>query len=638
MHLAEIIQNVIDPETPGDHDMEPAPTPTPTPTPASHESTVIDSPPEPSPRKKRKLPSQGREGTHERPIDIDASDDDDDDEEDHMIVKVLGGSGLRDIKPTLQPGLEYARKAREDSSNEGIRAAGVERHINTLHRREALVPSPILDAKTSSGSNHVRIHTPTSIDLQTVDDSSGAATPSVPTTHKSSQSSSLASSSSSPAPRATLQSPKGTKGDTATTSASLTTSSIRLPVTNSNKSASTSSTNRITPLSHAMLSSIHGEPNPNPPPIKDLTPVAVVPHRASPSSSLQSQSDPKSTDSRANKDDFEIGKDPQKSTSELLDEDTAEFRGPPNESRCRSPIDISALRQQRQVAIDEASDPAPTSPIAVITGTIHDADSSNPNRAPIKLSEVISTKPTLRDLSQAGQAGAESSSHATESTASIIAAKPPSHSVTDTFSAPDMVVGHLRAPQSAAVLRKGAMGSGTSAGPIPHITSTPAQTITKAPSHTSSAPANIDRTHKPNPPIVSTIPPLHPSLPPKPSTLSRNQEYSALELSQFQTVLDNNGSEHRWLTIKRGFRSHDLRFSVTAETRAGLISQVFKNRGWLEGVYGSQATNVGLYLDGRHWLPSWTVQQMGLWEMLAPGAKRAYLIEVELTYSSVMHA
>jgi len=111
-----------------------------------------------------------------------------------------------------------------------------------------------------------------------------------------------------------------------------------------------------------------------------------------------------------------------------------------------------------------------------------------------------------------------------------------------------------------------------------------------------------------------------------------------IELSQFQTVLDNNGCEHRWLTIKRGFRSHDLRFSVTAETRAGLISQVFKNRGWLEGVYGSQATNVGLYLDGKLWLPSWTVQQMGLWEMLGPGAKRAYLIEVELTYSSVMHA
>ena len=111
-----------------------------------------------------------------------------------------------------------------------------------------------------------------------------------------------------------------------------------------------------------------------------------------------------------------------------------------------------------------------------------------------------------------------------------------------------------------------------------------------------------------------------------------------IELSQFQTVLDNNGAEHRWLTIKCGFRSHDLRFSVTAETRAGLISQVFKNRGWLEGLYGSQASKVGLYLDGHHWLPSWTVQQMGLWEMLAPGAKRAYLIVVELTYSSVMHA
>jgi hypothetical protein len=140
------------------------------------------------------------------------------------------------------------------------------------------------------------------------------------------------------------------------------------------------------------------------------------------------------------------------------------------------------------------------------------------------------------------------------------------------------------------------------------------------------------------PPVILTNPLIHPSLPPKPSVLTRNQEYSAVELSKFQTVIDNKGAEHRWLTIKRGFRSHDLRFNVTAETRAGLISQVFKNRGWLEGVFGSHAADVGIYLDGKPWLSNWTVQQIGLWDTLSPGASCAYLIEVELTYSSVMHA
>jgi hypothetical protein len=676
MHLTEIIQNVIESESRGEHVMEPAPTPTPTP--ARHKSSVVESSPEPTPRKKRRLSPLGRKGTHERPIDIDSSDDDD--EEDYeKAVKVKERDSSNDIKPMLQADLYSAQKTREGSiAGQG---AGGEERVSTLARTAVMVPVTIIDARTSSELNPTRNRTPTSLGQRSAGDAVRSASSPIPTTH------SLLKSTSHPT---NLKSPKVIESDTANISTSTIPTSIPLPSTTSKQSASSSSTRPITPLSHAMLSSIHGKPKPISRPTKNLYPV--IPHPSSPYSSPQSQGDPEATGVVAYNDDTEIREEPQKSTSGLLDEDTAEFRVHPNESRCQSPVDISALRRQRQVATAETSDRHTISPIAATQETTLLTSNSTPPQAhvPLDLSSI-----SLSPDSYYYEAGESFSSNTAESTTSIIPAnhpldatslspikfntrtEPPAtsnpapqspqpspllrnghsssgpsidiaevtplHTATDTSSAD----GHLRTPHSAAVLRKEAPGSGSSAGPIPHSTPTPPlsrpantdSSITRAPSRKSSNPANLACAQEPNPlKVTSTIPPLHPSLPPKPSTLSRNQEYSALELSQFQTVLDNNGAEHRWLTIKRGFRSHDLRFSVTAETRAGLISQVFKNRGWLEGVYGSQPTNVGLYLDGKLWLPSFTVQQIGLWNLLAPGTSRSYLIEVELTYSSVMHA
>ena len=678
MHLAEIIQNVIESESPGEYDMA-SPLP-PTPTPAHHKSSVVDSSPEPTPRKKRKLSPLGRKGTHERPIDIDSSDDDD--EEDYKkAVKVKERDSSNDMKPMLQPDLYSAQMTREGSiAGKGAEGEG---RVSTLTRTAVMVPVNIIDARTSSASNPIRNHTPTSLGQRSIEDAVSSASSPIPTIHSLLKSTSHPTNLKSP-------NPKVIESDTANISTSTIPTAIPLPSTDSIKSAS-SSTRPIIPLSHAMLSSIHGKPNPISRPTKTLSPVVIVPHRSTPDSSPQSQRDPKATGDGVDKDGTE-GEEPQKSTSGLLDEDTAEFRGPPSESRCRSPVDISALRQQRQVATAEISDRFSISPIAATKVVTLLTSNSTPPQAhvPLDLSSI-----SLSPDSYYYEAGESSSSNTAESTTSIIPGNPPLdesslspikfnsrtepaatsqsapqspqptpprenahsssvpsidiaevtplHTATDTSSAD----GHLRTPHSAAVLRKGALGSGSSAGPIPHSTLAPplsrsantGASITRAPSHTSSNPANPDHTHKPNPlKVISTIPPLHPSLPPKPFTLSRNKEYSALELSQFQTVLDNNGAEHRWLTIKRGFRSHDLRFSVTAETRAGLISQVFKNRGWLEGVYGSQPTSVGLYLDGKLWLPSFTVQQIGLWNLLAPGTSRSYLIEVELTYSAVMHA
>jgi hypothetical protein len=677
MHLTEIIQNVIESESRGEHVMEPAPTPTPTP--ARHESTVVDGSPEPAPRKKRKLSPLGRKGTHERPIDIDSSDDDD--EEDYeKAVKVKERDNSNDIKPMWQDELDSAELSREGSI--AGKGTGEEGRVSTLARTAVMVPVTIIDARTSSELNPIRNRTPTSLGQRSAGDAVKSASSPIRTTH------SLLKSTSH---RTNSKSPKVIESDTANISTSTIPTSTRLPSTKSMKSASLSSTRPITPLSHAMLSSIHGKPNPISRPTQNLSPVVIIPHRSSPYSSPQSQRDPKATGDGADKDGTE-GEEPQKSTSGLLDEDTAEFWVPPNESRCQSPVDISALRQQRQVATAETSDRHTISPIAATEKATLPTPKSTPPEAHVPLD--LSSN-SLSPDSYYYEAGESFSSNTAESTTSIIPANPPLdesslspikfnsrteppaisnpapqspqptlslkngrsssvpsidiaevtplHTATDTSSAD----GHLRTPHSAAVLRKGALGSGSSAVPIPH--STPAHplsrlgntgaSVTRAPSRMSSNPANLACTQKPNPPtVISTIPPLHPSLPPKPSTLSRNKEYSALELSQFQTVLDNNGAEHRWLTIKRGFRSHDLRFSVTAETRAGLISQVFKNRGWLEGVYGSQPTNVGLYLDGKLWLPSFTVQQIGLWNLLAPGMPRSYLIEVELTYSSVMHA
>ena len=71
MHLAEIVQNVIDPQSDAQHDVYPSPTL------PRQQSPVVNSSPKPMPPKKRKLTPPGRKGTHERPIDIDASDDDD---------------------------------------------------------------------------------------------------------------------------------------------------------------------------------------------------------------------------------------------------------------------------------------------------------------------------------------------------------------------------------------------------------------------------------------------------------------------------------------------------------------------------------------------------------------------------------
>jgi hypothetical protein len=629
MHLTEIIQNVIDSESRGEHVMEPAPTPTPTP--ARHKSSVVESSPEPTPRKKRKLSPPGRKGTHERPIDIDSSDDDD--EEDYeKAVKVKEGDSSDEVKPMLHPDLESGQILREGS----IAGKGTGGDVSRLARKEMKVPVTIIDPRTSSESNPIRNHTPTSLDQQYADHGAGPEITSATITPSPSNSTSSSSSSSGHEPK--FQSLNGYKGDTADVSASAIPPSNRHPEAKLSKSASISSTKHITPLSHAMLASIHGKLQSGPRPTK----LPSQQDRGTHSGPANQSNSPISTDvplpDKGNH--KTAGRKDSQSGWALVDEDAAESRRRRTESRCQSPVDTSALRRQHQAAITETCDSCTISPIAATKELILHATSSTPvptthqTHLPLDLSG-ISADTGERNIPQTS---GSSSSNPTETMTSIIPTNPSSRTFTDTSSTPDMVDGYLRTPHSAAVLRKGAMGSGTSAGPVPHSTPTPAQSITRAPSRTSSAPASIDRTHKPNSPIVSTIPPLHPSLPPKPSTLSRDQEYSALELSQFQTVLDNNGAEHRWLTIKRGFRSHDLRFSVTAETRAGLISQVFKNRGWLEGVYGSQPTNVGLYLDGKVWLPSFTVQQIGLWGLLAPGTSRSYLIEVELTYSSVMHA
>jgi hypothetical protein len=638
MHLTEIIQNVIESESRGEHVMEPAPTPTPTP--ARHKSSVVESSPEPTPRKKRKLSPLGRKGTHERPIDIDSSDDDD--EEDYeKAVKVKERDSSNDIKPMLQADLYSAQKTREGSiAGKGARGEG---HVSTLARTAVMVPVTIIDARTSP----IRNHTPTSLGQQYVDHATG------PETQLASNTPSPSNSVPASGHRAKPQNRDGVEGNTAKIPALTIPPSTRLPSTKSIKSASLLSTRPITPLSHAMLSSIHGKPNPISRPTKNLSPVVIVPHRSTPYSSPQSQRDPKATGDGADKDGIETGEKAQKSTNGLLDEDTAEFRGPPNESRCGSPVDISPLRLQRQVATAETNESCTISPIAATKEITLSTSNSTPPQAhvPLDLSSI-----SLSPDSYYYEAGESFSSNTAESTTSIIPANPPLdesslspikfnsrtepaaafnpapqspkpspllknghsssvppidiaelnplHTATDMSSAD----GHLRTPHSAAVLRKEALGSGSSAGPIPHSTPAPplsrsantGASIIRAPIRTISNPSNLACTQKPNPPtVISTIPPLHPSLPPKPSMLARNQEYSTLELSQFQTVLDNNGAEHRWLTIKRGFRSHDLRFSVTAQTRAGLISQVFKNRGWLEGVYGSQPTNVGLYLDGK---------------------------------------
>jgi hypothetical protein len=196
----------------------------------------------------------------------------------------------------------------------------------------------------------------------------------------------------------------------------------------------------------------------------------MIPHRSSPYSPPQIQSDPKATGDGADKDDTEEER-AQKTTSGLLDEDTAAYRKSPDESRCQSPVDISALRQHSQVATAETSDSSTVSSTATPTEIVLQANSSTPDSTshqahqPIRLSGVISANAKSRILQQLG---GSTPSRTTESMASIISVNPPSHTAKESSSALDIVDELLRTPHSAAMLRQRALGSRPSAGPIPH--------------------------------------------------------------------------------------------------------------------------------------------------------------------------
>ena len=497
MHLAEIIQNVIDPESPGEYVMEPAPTPTPTST--RHKSTVVASSPEPTPRKKRKTTPKGRKGTHECPIDIDSSDDGDDDDDDDEMVRVpKERDNSDDIKPMLR--VDSAQMSREGSI--AGKGAGREEYV-TLVRKKMTVPATIIDARTSSGSNPIRNHTPTSLSQRSVEDAVRSANSPIRTTHSVSESTSHPTNLKSP-------NPKVIESDTPNISTSTIPTSSPLPSTNSIKSASSSSTRPITPLSHAMLSSIHGKPNPIPRPIRNLTPVVNVPHRSSPHSPPRSQSDPKPTGIGADKDDIETREKAQKSTSRLLGEDTAAYGKPPDESRCQPPTGISALRRQTQAAtVSMNNDRMILSTAATVESTLL-ASSSISNPTPHPAHEPlgpsgISTNSKSRNLPPAG---GSSSSNPTETMTSIIPTHAPSHTAKDPSPASDMVDKHLRDAHSTAVLRSRLLGSRPSAGPISH--SVPQSADDRTAGRTDDSTTDHDEMRSPKLPMNQAVPPRPP--------------------------------------------------------------------------------------------------------------------------------
>jgi len=377
MHLTEIIQNVIDPESPGEYNME-SPL-LPTPTPAKYRSNDVASSPEPTLRKKRKVTPKGRKGTHECPIDIDSSDDDDDVDY-SKAVEVKDRDNSDDIKPMLQRDLGSGQMSREGSI--ARKGAGGEGHVSTLARMEMMVPATTIDARTSSGSNPIRNHTPTSLSQRSVEDAVRSANSPIRTTHSLSKSTSHLSDSKS--------NPKVIESDTANMSTSTIPTSIPLQFTKLTKSTPSSTTRPIAPLSHALLSSIHGKPDTNSRPTKNLRPVVMIPNRSSPYSSPQSLRDFKDTGNGADKDDTETLEKAQNSTSRLLDENTAEYRKPPDENRCQLPVVISARRQQSQVTTAETSDRHTISPIAATKKITLPTPNSVPSQAhaPLDLSDI----------------------------------------------------------------------------------------------------------------------------------------------------------------------------------------------------------------------------------------------------------
>lgn len=351
MHLAEIVQNVIDPESDAQHDVDPSSTL------PRLQSPVVNSSPEPMPPKKRKLTPPGRRGTHERPIDIDASDDDDE-EEDYELFEELGDRETRDVKPTLRPEVDSSHMSKDGSiAGKGIAGAG---HDGILARQEVMVPVKIIDARASFGSGPVRNRTQTPFDRKSIGNT-------VRPLHLS--------DSTRTCPKLPAKSQQATTSlsDTLRTHSSVIHTSGCLPRRRSTMTASSSSTNLITPLSNAMLFSIHGKPQSGVRPTKKVAKVdGGSVHYPSPDSSTESQSDPKMVGVVAKKSDMVMPEESPESTSVPLDEDTAQSRNPPEGSRCTSPPATPALIRQAQVATAGTNDSCIISSTAVTSNiTLH---------------------------------------------------------------------------------------------------------------------------------------------------------------------------------------------------------------------------------------------------------------------------
>ena len=397
MHLAEIVQNVIDPESDAQHDVNPSSTL------PRQQSPVVNSSHGPMPPKKRKLTPPGRKGTHERPIDIDASDDDDE-EEDYELFEELGVPETRDVKPTLRPEVDSSHMSKGGSiAGKGI---GGEGHDGILTRQEVIVPVKIIDARTSFGSGPVRNGTQTPFDRKSIGDT-------VRPLHLSD------STLASPKLPAKSQQATTSLSDTLRTHSSVTHTSASLSQRRSTMTASSSSTNRITPLSDAMLSSIHRKPRSGPRPPKKTAKVdGGSVHYPSPDSPIGSQSDPKMVGVVAKKSDMVMPEESPKSTSVPLDEYTAQHLRSPKESRCASPPAISALRQQTQQATAETNESCTIPTTAATTETSFQTSSSAPKQSPPQASRYrlaadtsIAGSPNIGTSSLVLLSGADHNNH-----------------------------------------------------------------------------------------------------------------------------------------------------------------------------------------------------------------------------------